>query len=242
MRKKPCDKAFWISFKFSWCGWDQRLADFHRFLTIETRSCYSCLVLYIHAFTYLRNTFQWNFSLEPSIIASLTFSAGKYILKKAWTQTALLQERFYLRSVFAKKGGILGSASARAVWWIIFENILHQIKIRIILAMKEAWLRKLKRHDTSFTWFSETVPINVLSDSQKNGFQKRWRLITSCKSPKLQVNSRSSRPQVFCNKTVLKNFAKVSMRNWLTEDSVKKRLPHSCFSVNSEQFLRATPL
>ena len=36
-------------------------------------------------------------------MASLNFSAGKYILKKAWTQTALLQERFYLRSVLQKK-------------------------------------------------------------------------------------------------------------------------------------------
>ena len=175
-----------------------------------------------HGFTYL---LRWKIYIKESLDTNSSFA------------------RTLLSTIgFAKKGGILGSASARAVWWIIFENILHQIKIRIILAMKEAWLRKLKRYDTSFTWFSEIVPINILSDSQKNGFQKRWRLITSCKSPKLQVNSRSSRPQVFCNKTVLKNFAKVSMRNWLTEDSVKKRLPHSCFSVNSEQFLRAAPL
>ena len=39
---------FWVSFKFPRRGWDQRLADFYRFLSTETRSCYSCLVLYLH--------------------------------------------------------------------------------------------------------------------------------------------------------------------------------------------------
>ena len=30
-------------------GWDQRVADFNRFLHIKTRSCSSCLVVYLHA-------------------------------------------------------------------------------------------------------------------------------------------------------------------------------------------------
>ena len=48
MRKKPGDKAFRVSFKFSTHGLDQSLADFNRFSDTETRSCYSCLVLFDH--------------------------------------------------------------------------------------------------------------------------------------------------------------------------------------------------
>ena len=40
--------AFWALFKFLKRGWDQKLEDFNRFLHIETRSCFSCLVLYLH--------------------------------------------------------------------------------------------------------------------------------------------------------------------------------------------------
>ena len=36
-------------------------------------------------------------------MALLNFSVPKYILKKAWTKIALLQEHFYLRSFFGKK-------------------------------------------------------------------------------------------------------------------------------------------
>ena len=48
MSKRPGGEAFRISFKFSRHGLGQRLADFNRFSSIETRSCYSCLVLYLH--------------------------------------------------------------------------------------------------------------------------------------------------------------------------------------------------
>ena len=44
-RNKPGDKAFRVSLKLPRRGWDQRHADFNRFSNIETRSCYSCLVL-----------------------------------------------------------------------------------------------------------------------------------------------------------------------------------------------------
>ena len=46
LRKKPGDKAFLVSFNFPMSGWDQRIADFNTFSNIETRSCYSSLVLY----------------------------------------------------------------------------------------------------------------------------------------------------------------------------------------------------
>ena len=45
LRKKPGDEAFRVSFIFPGREWDQRLADFNRFLNIGTRSYYSCLVL-----------------------------------------------------------------------------------------------------------------------------------------------------------------------------------------------------
>ena len=37
----------------SWDGWewDQRLADLNRFSNVETRNCYSCLVLYLHVYS-----------------------------------------------------------------------------------------------------------------------------------------------------------------------------------------------
>ena len=47
MRKKPGDEAFRVSFKLPRRKWDQRLADFNIFSSIETRSCYSSLVLYL---------------------------------------------------------------------------------------------------------------------------------------------------------------------------------------------------
>ena len=53
LKKKPGDEEFRDSFKFLRCGWDQRLADFNRFANIETRSCYSCLVLYLHGYRFL---------------------------------------------------------------------------------------------------------------------------------------------------------------------------------------------
>ena len=37
LRKSPGDEAFQILLKFSRCGWDQRLVDFNRFSSIETK-------------------------------------------------------------------------------------------------------------------------------------------------------------------------------------------------------------
>ena len=51
LRKKPGDEAFRVSFKFPRRGWDQRLANFNRFSSVGTWSCYSCLVLYLHDIT-----------------------------------------------------------------------------------------------------------------------------------------------------------------------------------------------
>ena len=49
LKKKPGDKVIRVSFKFPRRGWDQRLVHFNRFISVETRSCYSCLVSYLHA-------------------------------------------------------------------------------------------------------------------------------------------------------------------------------------------------
>ena len=48
MKKRPGDEASRVLFKFPRHAWDQRLADFNRFSSAETPSCYSCLVLYLH--------------------------------------------------------------------------------------------------------------------------------------------------------------------------------------------------
>ena len=42
MKKKPDDEAFQVSFKFPRRGWDQSLANFNTFSSVETRICYSC--------------------------------------------------------------------------------------------------------------------------------------------------------------------------------------------------------
>ena len=43
----PGDEGFRASFKFPRHGWDQRLADFNRFLHIKTWGYYTYLVLYL---------------------------------------------------------------------------------------------------------------------------------------------------------------------------------------------------
>ena len=49
---------------------------------------------------------------------------------------------------------------------------------------------------------------------------------------------RSSRPEVFYKKGVLRNFAKVTGKNLCQSLFIKKRLWHSCFPVNFAKFLR----
>ena len=95
LKKKPGDEEFRVSFKFLRCGWDQRLADFNRFANIETRSCYSCLVLYLHGYRFLswfigssflvvwRSVFiqsMWNyFSLMKQMLFYFTFYFRKNV-------------------------------------------------------------------------------------------------------------------------------------------------------------------
>ena len=55
------------------------------------------------------------------------------------------------------------------------------------------------------------------------------------------MNSRRSRPEVFCKKVVLKNFPKFTVKHlWSLRPAtlLKKRLQHRCFPVNFEKFLR----
>ena len=49
--KKSGDEALLASFKFLRRIWDQSNADFNKFSHIEARSCYSCLVSYLHGET-----------------------------------------------------------------------------------------------------------------------------------------------------------------------------------------------
>ena len=57
----------------------------------------------------------------------------------------------------------------------------------------------------------------------------------------LSRTSLGSRPEVFCKKDVLKNFAKLTGKHLRSETLLKKKLWHSCFPVNFAKFLR-TPL
>ena len=49
---------------------------------------------------------------------------------------------------------------------------------------------------------------------------------------------RSSRPEVFCEKGVLRNFAKFTGKHAAPATLLKKRLCHRCFPVNFVKFLR----
>ena len=53
-------------------------------------------------------------------------------------------------------------------------------------------------------------------------------------------DSRSSRPEVFCKKDVLRNFAKFTGKHPCQSPTtlLKKRLWHTCFPVNFAKFLR----
>ena len=86
LRKKPGEEAFLISFKFPRWGWDQRLADFNRFSSKETQSCYSGLVLYILDFSKKK-------------------SAKRYALKTKFSFNSLfwknIVEKFYVYSLWS---------------------------------------------------------------------------------------------------------------------------------------------
>ena len=51
---------------------------------------------------------------------------GKSCIKEGLDTNSSFPRTLFLQSVLGKKGAVLGSASARAVLRIIFENILHQ--------------------------------------------------------------------------------------------------------------------
>ena len=65
---------------------------------------------------------------------------------------------------------------------------------------------------------------------------RRWfrKLCVSYKIVKENISFRSSRPEPFCKKGVLRNFAKFTGKHLF----LKKRLWHRCFPVNFVKFLR----
>ena len=65
--------------------------------------------------------------------------------------------------------------------------------------------------------------------------RKRSKLVTESEYSLI----RSSRPEVFCKKNVLRNFKKATGKHLWQSLFLKKRVWHSCFSVNVVKFLRA---
>ena len=57
LRTKPTDEEFRDSSKFPRHWWNQRISDFNRFSNKGTRSCYSCLVLWLHGSQKLRHSY-----------------------------------------------------------------------------------------------------------------------------------------------------------------------------------------
>ena len=57
-------RCFGLHLKIPRLGWDQRLANFNGFPHIETWSCYSCVVLYIHVFCESCKIFKSNYFIE----------------------------------------------------------------------------------------------------------------------------------------------------------------------------------
>ena len=66
--------------------------------------------------------------------------------------------------------------------------------------------------------------------------------VFSCKSDqarrKLWIQSKSSCPEVFCKKGVLKNFAKFTGKHLCQSLFFNKKLWHRCLPVNFAKFLR----
>ena len=73
LRKKP-GEAFQASFKLPRCGWDQRLANFNRFLQQK-----QCLLLYVHEQTNLRNRHR---ILTESPEEGLNDTVSQYFVNK----------------------------------------------------------------------------------------------------------------------------------------------------------------
>ena len=117
-------------------------------------------------FTYLRNTFLWNFILEPSFMSLPTFCMASNISKKALVQITVLQGQFF-KDCYGKV------CSFRPRFCLC--NLMNNLQKHLAPCNKVRpesfwpwkgymWFRKLKRFDTlctSFTWYMVTVPSNV---------------------------------------------------------------------------------
>ena len=90
LRKRLGDKTFRISFKFLRRGWDQRLADFNRFLSVERCNCYSFLVLSLHVQTWfdLKNKIDMKYWYIESI--------GTYTDGLVWTPVSFLATKYWI--------------------------------------------------------------------------------------------------------------------------------------------------
>ena len=92
LKKKLGDEEFRVSFKFLRCGWDQRLADFNRFANIETRSCYSCLVLYLHGYRFLSWFIGFSFLVWRSVF-----------IQSMWNYFSLMKQMLFYFTFYFRK-------------------------------------------------------------------------------------------------------------------------------------------
>ena len=73
--------------------------------------------------------------------------------------------------------------------------------------------------------------------NNKSSIKEDTRKMENCKGIKAsQILDRSSRPELLCRKSALKNFAKFNF--WLV--LLKERLRQRCFPVNFPKFLRTS--
>ena len=101
------------------------------------------------------------------------------------------------------------------------------------------WKRPLVRH---FGIPSDTIDVITCCGT---GCETTWTKKKTFNFKMININScsyKSSRPEVFCRKGVLRNFAKFTER-YLRQSLrpatlLKKRVWHSCFPLNFEKFLR----
>ena len=96
---------------------------------------------------------------------------------------------------------------------------------------------RMTASDNSYFW---TCFITAFERDEYHKFC-RWKIIL-CEIKEVALN-RSSRPEAFCKKNVLENFAKFTGKHmcqilFFNKIACLKRLWHRCFSVNFVKFLR----
>ena len=111
-----------------------------------------------------------------------------------------------------------------------------------IFTMNQMETEKCDEFNKLFYKQASSIIINIIESFFNKNTSLYWKVSS-------RASSRSSRPDVFCEKDVLRNFAKFTRKHLcqslffnkvagMPATLLKKRLLHRCFPVNFAKFLR----